>query len=188
MIWYLATPEFHPSPLSLSLSSFKNTEIINCLRDKGSRVGGGQPRYPSSLHQRRKDRRRELRLNHGSRPLSRPSAFIFARLVASCAEINSPLPLSSPLQRSSRAQTPTECPISKGSCRILHLVLPSPSPPFSFRFGNNALPGHLSQPGCSADESRCWRNWDKRQVLGSSKNFNFFFFESIQGGIRKFFD
>ena len=98
-------------------------------------------------------------LNHGSRPRSRPSAFIFARLVASCTEITPP-PLC-PTVPSPRARTPTECPISKGC--TLHLVLPS----FSFRFGNDAPPGlraHLSQPGCSADESRCWRNWDKRQV------------------------
>lgn len=79
-------------------------------------------------HQRRKDTPLPLRrrdgenragslntvraLNHGSRPRSRPSAFIFARLVASCTEITPP-PLC-PTVPSPRARTPTECPISKG--------------------------------------------------------------------------
>lgn len=126
-------------------------------------------------------------LNHGSRPRSRPSAFIFARLVASCTEITPP-PLC-PTVPSPRARTPTECPISKGC--TLHLVLPS----FSFRFGNDAPPGlraHLSQPGCSA--------WPRReQVLaqlgqetgieGQVLRFRkiFMFFQSIPA-IQEFAD
>lgn len=129
-----------------------------------------------------------MRLNHGSRPRSRPSAFIFARLVASCAEINSPLPLISPLQRSSRAQTPTECPISKGSCRILHLVLPllplpfrsvSVTTPSLATFRNQVARPTRAGVGAIGIRDRCW---DLRKIL------IFFFFESIQGGIRKFFD
>lgn len=162
--------DFSPSLRNRSLlSSFarKSTNINS--RGKGSRVG------PTSFTPRTSKAKRYASLSGGEMERIAPvrwtlfgpwitaaapaSAFIFARLVASCTEITPP-PLC-PTVPSPRARTPTECPISKGC--TLHLVLPS----FSFRFGNDAPPGlraHLSQPGCSADESRCWRNWDKRQV------------------------